>query len=365
MNVALSAVAGTLGGPATYAIELASALAKEFPADDYTVFTDQPDAFAGRVETVRVRLRSAWEQPLWDHLWLRRALLGHPAELFHGTKGVLPGLLGRPGVVTVHDVAHLVYPESFALAQRLHLALETPRSISLAQVVLTDSQSTARDLASHYPAVSDKVEVVPLGVPAAGVRPGDDQIEAWRREQGIGPRVIGYLGTVQPRKNLDLLVDAFSSLSAGSDLQLLVAGRLRPGYRPAFLDRDLPGVRYLGPLDDEEIPLFLGSLRCMVSPSSYEGFGLTFLEAMAAGCPVVGFANSSIPEVVGEAGLLVENEDSASLAAAIGRLLDDDELAEQLAKAGLERAANFTWSNTARLTRAVYARALAAGRGQQ
>ena len=363
MNVALSAVAGTLGGPATYAVELAGALAKEFPADEYTVFTDHPDAFGGRVETVRVRLRSAWEQPLWDHLWLRRALLGHPAELFHGTKGVLPGLLGRPGVVTVHDVAHLVYPESFALAQRLHLALETPRSISLAQAVLTDSQSTARDLASHYPAVSDKVEVVPLGVPAAGVRPGDDKIEAWRREQGIGPRVIGYLGTVQPRKNLDLLVDAFSSLSAGSDWQLLV--RARPGSLLASRGLDLPGVRYLGPLDDEEIPLFLGSLRCMVSPSSYEGFGLTFLEAMAAGCPVVGFANSSIPEVVGDAGLLVENEDSASLAAAIGRLLEDDELAEQLAKAGLERAANFTWSNTARLTRAVYARALAIGREQQ
>src|SRR5205085_6503746 len=160
---------------------------------------------------------------------------------------------------------------------------------------------------------------------------------------------------IQPRKNLDLLVEAFLDAAGTRDWKLVIAGRLRPGEKPSFLERD-PRVVYVGALPDEEIAAFFGSIRCMVSPSAYEGFGLTFIEAMAAGCPVIGLRNSSVPEVVGDAGILVDSPDD--LSRAIERLMTDDRVAIDLSRRGRERAARFSWSETARRTMSAYRRAL-------
>jgi glycosyltransferase involved in cell wall biosynthesis len=119
-------------------------------------------------------------------------------------------------------------------------------------------------------------------------------------------------------------------------------------------------IRYLGEIADDELAPFLGAVACMVSPSSYEGFGLTFLEAMAAGCPVVGVANSSVPEVVADAGILVREPSVHALADAIETLVTDLGLAADLSRRGVERAALFSWKETARLTRAAYELALGA-----
>lgn len=362
MRVAIGAVAGTRGGPATYAVELVRALVETQPHSHFTVLTDEPEAFGDVADTRRIPLGSSWRQPLWDHLGIARALRAESFDVYHGTKGVLPRGVRTPAVVTIHDLAVRVLPATFRMAQRVHLGVETPFAVRRARAILTDSRSTARDLERMYRRSRGKIEVVPLAA-RSDIRPAlDEEIRAWRKARGIDGLAIGYLGTVQPRKNLELLVDAFRRAAGGRRWQLLVAGRIRPGYRPDFFSTGDGRIRYLGELADEEVPAYLGALACMVSPSSYEGFGLTFIEAMAAGCPVIGFANSSIPEVVGDAGVLVAREEAAPLADAIELVATDPEYATRLARKGVARAALFTWQETARKTHAVYARVVEAAR---
>lgn len=356
MRVGIGAVAGTTGGPATYARELVKALARECSATDYTVFTDVPEAFESVCETVRVPLGSAWRQPFWDHASVASELRRRRLDLYHGTKGVLPRFVRTPGVVTIHDLAVRVMPETFSLAQRMHLGFETRSTVARAAAVITDSKNSAADLARFYPASAGKTEVVPIAS-SSGIKPaGHDEIARFKEKYGLDAPAVGYLGTLQPRKNVDVLADAFARAAGGERWHLLIAGRLRPGYRPRCFDGADSRVRYLGEIPDAEVPAFLGSLSCMVSPSAYEGFGLTFVEAMAAGCPVVGVANSSVPEVVADAGILVPRVDTALLADAIESVVTDFGLSTSLAHRGVARAALFSWAETARRTHDVYRR---------
>lgn len=360
LRIAIGAVAGTIGGPATYAVELVRALVAGHPDDQFVVLTDKPSAFDDVCETRRVALRSPWEQPWWDHVRVPRILSREPFDLYHGTKGVLPRRGRTVAVVTIHDLASHVMPESFRFAQRVHLALETPWALTRARAVLVPSKSTAADLARIFPAVTASVHVTPEA-PAPALKPATTAaVAAWRDRHGIDKPSCGYLGTIQPRKNIALLVDAFLAAAGERDWKLVIAGRLRPGEKPDYLDRDRRIV-YVGALADEEVAPFLGSIRCMVSPSAYEGFGLTFLEAMACGCPVVGLRNSSLPEVVGDAGVLVESADVSSLAPVIERLMTDDRAVAELTRRGREQAVRFSWNETARLTMQAYRNAFASG----
>jgi glycosyltransferase involved in cell wall biosynthesis len=358
MNVAIGAVAGTLGGPATYAVELTKALVANFPDDRFVALTDRPSAFGGICETRTLGLRSAWEQPLWDHVRVPRALARESFDLYHGTKGVLPRLGTTPAVVTIHDLAAQAMPETFHVAQRLHLRWETPWALRRAKAVVVPSESTRRDVARYFPSSTSPVFVTPEAA-APGLHaalPG--AVAQWRERFGIDRPACGYLGTIQPRKNLALLVRAFLAAARDRDWRLVIAGRLRPGETPDFAGVDRRVV-YVGALAKEDVAPFFGAVRCMVSPSTYEGFGLTFLEAMSCGCPVVGLRNSSVPEVVGEAGVLVDRADVESLAPAIERLMTDDRAVADLSRRGRERAAQFSWNETARRTMLAYRTALA------
>lgn len=358
MRVAVGAIAGTRGGPATYAIELVRALVAAFSGDEWTVLTDAPARFSDIAETVHVPLGSAWGQPWWDHRGVRRALGRGNFDLYHGTKGVLPLACAVPAVVTIHDFAVRVMPETFSRAQRAHLLAETPHTLRSAAAIITDSSSSASDLERFHPAAAGKLSVVPL---AAGrdIRPAARaDIRRWKRDHRIETPLVGYLGTLQPRKNIDVIAETFRLAAGDRPWRLLLAGRMRPGYRPRCLDSDDERIAYLGEIAQEEVPLFLGALDCMISPSSYEGFGLSFLEAMAAGCPVVGVANSSVPEVVGDAGILLARAEPEILADAVEAVVTDVGLAADLSQRGVERAALFSWDRTARLTRDVYERVL-------
>jgi glycosyltransferase involved in cell wall biosynthesis len=357
-------VVGSIGGPATYAWELVTALVAKHPETEFTVFTDRPGAFDSITETVLVPLESAWRQPLWDHWGVAKELRRRRLDLYHGTKGVLPRFVRTPGVVTIHDLAVRVMPETFSFAQRMHLRLETASTISRAACVLTVSKNSARDLTRFYPKAAGKIEVVP-NASSAAIKPADEkEIAAFKEKYDIDAPAVGYLGTVQPRKNVDVLADAFARAAGDEPWHLLVAGRMRPGYRPRCFDGGDSRIRYLGEIPDSEIPAFLGALACMVSPSAYEGFGLTFIEAMAAGCPVVGVANSSVPEVVGDAGLLVPRVDAVLLAEAIESVVTDFGLTASLAKRGVARAALFSWAETARRTHEIYRRVCSEQRGE-
>ncbi len=156
------------------------------------------------------------------------------------------------------------------------------------------------------------------------------------------------------------MIEAFARANAASEgWTLAIAGRIRPHYRPPWLDRLPPGARFLGPLDDDDLRALYAASAVAVSASDYEGFGLTVLEAMASGCAVVAVAATSIPEVVGDAGVLVQASDDALLAKALAPLLKHPERRAALGGAARRRAAAFTWDETARRTRAVYEEVLA------
>ena len=354
MRVAIGAIVRTLGGPATYARELVRALVRRrAPALEYVVLTDGPEAFCDDdVETVRVALPTPYAQVWWDHVAIPAALRHAGADLYHGTKNTLPIRLPCPAVVTVHDLAVYRHPESFAMLQRWHLRSHVPHALRTARAVIAVSEHAAADLRGDFPAFAAKVRPIHNGVSPRFQPPPDPQSLAAfrvRHRLGDGP-IVAYLGTLQPRKNVELLAAAFVR-AALPDATLVLAGRIRPGYHPA-----LPGerVRVIGPLAAAELPIFYGAASVLVSPSLYEGFGLTLLEAMACGCPVIALRRSAVPEVVGDAGVLLDTVDEAALGAALVRVVGDHAYAGMLRARGVERAALFSWERTAAATEAIY-----------
>lgn len=361
VRIGIGALLGITGGPATYARELVSALARQ-GGHDYVVFTDRPEAFAGQdVTAAHVPLPTSYHQVTWDHGRLRRLLAEQRIDLYHGTKAVLPWRLHQPAVVTVHDLAVYAHPDTFAWPQRLHFRLFVPPSVARARVVIADSNHARDDLIARFGLAPERVRAVPLGVaPAHTTPPSPGAVEALRALHGLGPQLVSCVGTVQPRKHVERVIDAFVRADgAARGWQLAVAGRLRPGYAPPWLQALPPGVRWLGPLSDAELLALNAAAAIAMSASEYEGFGLTVCEAMAAGAAVIAVATSSIPEVVGDAGILVGQSDAALLGDALRRLLDDASLRTALGARARARAAGFTWEETARRTRAVYEEVLA------
>ena len=361
MRIGLGALLGILGGPATYARELVTALARA-GGHEYVVFTDQPEAFAALgVETVHVPLPTTYHQVSWDHTRLPALLRRGRVDLYHGTKNVLPFRLRMPAVVTVHDLAVYVYPDTFAWPQRWHFRLTVPSSVARAACVIADSEHARRDLVGRFHLPPERVRAIPLGVaPAFPAGPTVEAVEAFRRRHGLGPRLIVCVGTVQPRKHLERVIDAFGRADAvARGWELVIAGRLRPGYRPPWLRALPPGVRWLGPLAGDALQALYAAAEIAVSASEYEGFGLTVCEAMASGCAVVAVATSALPELVGDAGVLVERSDAELLAHALVPLVADPARRATLGARARARAGAFTWEETARRTRAVYDEILA------
>jgi glycosyltransferase involved in cell wall biosynthesis len=356
VRIGIGALVGIVGGPATYARELVAGLVA-LGGHEYVVFTDRPEQFAGLdVERVLVPMATTYHQVTWDHVRLPGLLAAHGVALYHGTKNVLPWRLAMPGVVTVHDLAVYACPETFAWPQRMHFRLTVPASVARAARVIADSAHARDDLVARFGLDPARVPVVPLAMPRAyATPPPPDAVAALRARLGLGPRLVACVGTVQPRKRVDRVIEAFArAQGAARGWELAIAGRLRPGYAPAWLDALPTGVRWLGPLDDEALRVLYAAADMAMTASEYEGFGLTVLEAMASGCAVIAPAVTSIPEVTGDAAILVPRSDATLLGAALAGLLDDATAREALAERARRRAAEFTWEATARRTRQVY-----------
>jgi glycosyltransferase involved in cell wall biosynthesis len=301
MRVGIGALLGITGGPATYGRELVAALSR-IGGHAYVVFTDRPEAFAGLgVECVHLPLPTTYHQVTWDHLRLPGLLAAHGVDLYHGTKNILPWRLAVPGVVTVHDLAVYALPETFAWQQRLHFRLCVPRSITRAARVIAVSEHARGDLVERFDLHPGRVAVIPEAMAAEYLEPPDERVVAGERAaHGLGSNLVACVGTVQPRKHVERVIEAFClAKGAARGWELVIAGRLRPGYRPSWLAAPPPGVRWLGSLSNDGLRALYAAAEIAVSASEYEGFGLTILEAMASGCAVVAVGCTSIPEVVG------------------------------------------------------------------
>jgi glycosyltransferase involved in cell wall biosynthesis len=323
----------------------------DFPAPPNLAFSHS------RLPTVRAPIRIAWEQTL---LPLAAARLG--LDLLFCPVNVRPMLSPCPTVVTIHDLIFLRYPRAFHPLKRLYLTAMTGWSARHARHVIAVSEATRRDVLDLLHVPPGHVTTVHNGV-SPQFRPLPEADKAtFRRDKGAPGRIIIYVGTLEPRKNLTTLLHAFAALSRDpdlSDVTLVIGGSKGWYYDEIFATAERLGlgpweqggrVRWLGRVPDAELPLWYNIAGVCAYPSFYEGFGLPALEAMSCGTPVVASNTSALPEVVGDAGILVEPKDTQAWADALRTLIRTPDLAANLSQAGMQRASTFTWERTARQT---------------
>lgn len=352
-------------GTERYSYELIAALARIDRWQPYALYTNGLPAALPPLGP-NFTLRSLPMPRLWTHGRLGPQLaLDRPGLLFVPAH-VVPLAGAPPSVVTIHDLGYLAFPQAHTARRRLELHLTTRWSLRAARRVIAISQATKDDLVRHYGADPARIAVVHHGL-SAGFRPTEDPGALARH--GLREPYFLYVGTLQPRKNLARLIEAYArAVRSGGDAGpaawplLAIAGRRgwltetieRRAAQLGIADR----VRFLGYVPDADLPALLSGATAFLFPSLYEGFGMPVLEAMACGTPVLTSSTSALPEVAGDAALLVDPGDTDAIADAIARLAADPGLRAELRGRGLARAAQFTWERCARETRAVLLGAL-------
>ena len=343
-------------GVSRFTARLIDAVLEADDAHRYSVFlndsVDEPPFRTRpgvRLRRTRLPTSRTWVRILWEHLVAPGRLAMASADVVHSFLNVTP--LAAPGrhVVVVHDLSFLRAPETHPTHRRWYLHAATRLSCQRASAVLADSKSTRRDLIELFGVRPDKISVVYAGVePQFQPRP-EAEVEAFARRTACGGPSCSAWGPSSRAKNVDVLIRAFARLRregryAGS--LVIVGGR-------GWLGVDVPELihaaevadhaRWLGYVDQRELPFWYSAADLLVYPSSYEGFGMPPLEAMASGTPVITSNRSSLPEVVGDAGITVEPRDEAALADAMNRVLQSPERRDAMRARGLVQAQRFSW----------------------
>jgi glycosyltransferase involved in cell wall biosynthesis len=342
-------------GTERYSYELLAALARIDRHNRYWLYTNGLPAVLPPLGP-NMALRSLAMPRLWTHLALGPATALKRPDVLFVPAHVIPLIHPRRCVVTIHDLGYLAFPQAHTRRRRLELDLTTRWSIRAAQQVIAISGATRDALVQHYEADPAKITVVYHGL-SSSFRPASaEAIGQMRERYGLSERYFAYVGTLQPRKNLERLIEAFAQL-ADHELQLVIAGK--QGWLSEAIHQKVQAlgaggrVRMIGYVPDAELPALLSGALAFTFPSLYEGFGLPVLEAMACGTPVLTSTTSSLPEVAGAAALLVDPTDTLAIRAALARLSSEAELRHHLRDQGLRRAAQFSWERCAQETLAV------------
>jgi glycosyltransferase involved in cell wall biosynthesis len=376
IGIDCSLVPGQASGGGQYAYQLSRALAAVdhvnayvlYPVFYYIVHPDFPRADLPTAPNMRVAQR--WLPPkLVQSLWrqdrsegFKELLLGH-VDVVHSTTFCAPRFhLGRKRlVVTVYDLSFVTYPEYHLPANVEHCLRGTKLAIERADALIAISESTRRELIDEMGAPPERIVVTPLA-PGGSLRRVSDRarLEAVRRRYDLPERFVLFLGALEPRKNLPRLLEAFAALTPAErrGLQLVVAGAqgwlneaVHERVQKLGLDAS---VRFAGYIEPADLAALYSLATVFAYPSLWEGFGLPVVEAMACGTPVLTSNVSSLPEVAGDAAVLVPPADVDAIAAGLHRLAEDDTLRADLAERGPRRAAQFSWERCARETLAVY-----------
>ncbi len=292
---------------------------------------------------------------LWTHLRLSREMATRPPDVLFVPAHVLPIVHPRRSVVTVHDLGYLYYPQAHTRWARAYLRWSTCYNARSAAHIIADSRATQRDLLQHCQAAPQRVSVVYPGCDSDVHRHSAAEAAAILERYRIPSPYVIFVGTLQPRKNIGGLLDAFAQVATGSSAaHLAIVGKQGWLYERLYAQVRRLGlegrVHFTGYVPQEDLDVLLQGAQVFVLPSLYEGFGLPVLEAMASGTPVICSNVSSLPEVAGDAAILVDPQDTAQLAQALERVLDDAGLRSDLAQRGLRQAKRFAWEECARQT---------------
>lgn len=368
MRIAIDAhsVGTGLGGNESYAANLIEALAEIDSVNDYTLYVTRDEAVA--------RFRDRWSnfkvRPTLPHtpliripLTLSAELRSHPVDVLH-VQFTSPPFAPCPVVVSIHDLSFEHLPETFNRRSRAQLRFTVRRSARRAARVLALSEHARNDIISTYRIAPDLVTAIPIAAPNH-FRPVDDETELQRVRQtyGINGDYILSVGSIQPRKNLARLLSAYDRLRRTRPKeglpQLVLVGKRAWLYRETLkaIKEFETKVIVTGYVPETDLPALYSGAICFVYPSIFEGFGLPPLEAMKCGTPVITGDRTSLPEVVGDAGVLVNPYDIDAIASAIATMVDDSSLRSRLRIKSLNRARIFDWRETARRTLEVYKQA--------
>jgi glycosyltransferase involved in cell wall biosynthesis len=323
-------------------------------------------ALGGARETAPQGVRHVeepWHPPTnlgWSTVGLPRAAAQAGVDVIHAPAYTAPLWSGVPVVLTIHDVSYERHPEWYPYRRDRTRRLFYRRSARAAAHVLTDSEFSATEIAAAYGIARHDITVAPLGV-SQSFAPSTSHVGDL--PAGVTPPFLLHVGDLHERRNLGIVGDALLTLrdTGGSAPVTLVLAGVDRGVgdtlRQRLNDRRSPDVVVcLDTVTDDQLVALYRAAHALVYPSRYEGFGLPVLEAMACGTPVIASSAASIPEVLGDAGILLHPDDGPGWTASISKVIDDERLRARLSTAGLARAKSFTWSRTAQLTLAVYRR---------
>ena len=353
-------------GVGTYTYELARALASDAPADEFELVSPLPfvPCVLGGIQPANPRCIYSKPNALQRRWWtigLPQYMRSHPFELFHGTNYEVPLRAHSPTVVTIHDLSLLLHSSTHEARAVRRARLLLPLMARRAKLIITPSELVKNEVCEHLRIQPRKVFAIPLA-PRAHFKPmPPEQTVDARKRLNVEDEFLLFVGTIEPRKNLWMLVQALEEVLRTTELrpQLVVAGKV--GWKVDDVLAEVRGskiwnrVRMIGFVSDNDLRALYSSCRVFVYPSFYEGFGLPPLEAMACGAPVVA---SRVPSIKESVARVVSATDFRELAKAIVELLTGEQARRSLSERGREYAQEFSWKQTAALTREVYEHAL-------
>ncbi|MEQ8673030.1 MAG: glycosyltransferase family 1 protein [Aggregatilineales bacterium] len=357
LNIAIDAsrtTAKRITGTELYALALIREIIRQNTHHRITLYfraAPAPDLFP---ESPLVTYKVIPFRRIWSHLRFSAQLWRDHPDVTFVPAHTLPFIFPGKAVVTVHDLGYKYFPEAHPFTQRLYLDVTTRFSAWRANQILADSQATADDLTRFYGTSPTKIEVVYPGVEAPDIQNQSTIKEKYH----LPDRYFLFIGTLQPRKNIARIVKAYQLYRNATDhpAELVLAGGKGWLFDEAWV-QGIEGVHLIGYIDDADKGALMADAVCLVFPTLFEGFGFPVIESMLCGTPVITSTTSSLPELAGDAALLVNPMDINAISNAMTQIETDEHLRNQLIQLGTEQAKQFNWEHAAARTLIILERA--------
>lgn len=352
-----------MGGISQYVLHLLPALARLDGENRYTVFHSRKDGRSHQPAAPNFRRANLWtpSHHRFERWALTAELLPRRLDVLHSPDFIPPAGGAQRHVITIHDLNFIFYPQFLTAQSRRYYNDQIRWAVERADAIAADSHATRGDVIEQLQIPPQKITTIHLAANPVYTRDyGAAAIAETLRQHGLSPGFILFVGTLEPRKNVPMLLHAYKRLrrETAVDVPLLLVGGKGWIYEEIFatiarLDLE-PHVRHLEGIGNEQLAHFYHAAGVLVTPSHYEGFGLPALEAQHCGCPVVVSNRGSLPEIVGPAGVALDPDDDQAWAETLARVLTDADMRAEMVANGRLQAQKFTWEKTAAATLALY-----------